>query len=61
MSTADFATMSQNQPLTFMVRQNGMSGGGYIFSTGNCIYTGMRLFRYELMMDVWRQEGNYEI
>jgi uroporphyrinogen decarboxylase len=39
--------------------QHGMPGGGYIFSTSNCIYTGMRLSRYELMLDVWRQEGNY--
>ncbi len=39
--------------------QNGMPGGGYIFSTSNCIYTGMRLSRYELMLDVWRREGNY--
>jgi uroporphyrinogen decarboxylase len=39
--------------------QHGMPGGGYIFSTSNCIYTGMRLARYELMLDVWRKEGNY--
>ena len=39
--------------------QSGMPGGGYIFSTSNCIYTGMRLERYELMLDVWRREGNY--
>jgi uroporphyrinogen decarboxylase len=39
--------------------QSGMPGGGYIFSTSNCIYTGMRLARYELMLDVWRTEGNY--
>jgi len=40
---------------------NGMPGGGYIFSTSNCIYTGMRLERYELMLDVWRKEGNYSV
>jgi uroporphyrinogen decarboxylase len=39
--------------------QHGMPGYGYIFSTSNCIYTGMRLARYELMLDVWRNEGNY--
>ncbi len=39
--------------------QHGMPGGGYIFSTSNCIYTGMPLERYELMLDVWRREGNY--
>ena len=39
--------------------KHGMPGGGYIFSTSNCVYTGMRLARYELMLDVWRREGNY--
>ena len=39
--------------------RNGMPNGGYIFSTSNCIYTGMRLERYKLILDVWRQEGNY--
>ena len=40
--------------------RHGMPGGGYIFSTSNCIYTGMRLSRYELMLDVWGREGNYK-
>jgi len=39
--------------------KHGMPGGGYIFSTSNCVYTGMRLARYELMHKVWREEGNY--
>jgi len=39
--------------------RHGMPGGGYIFSTSNCIYTGMDPARYELILDVWRQEGNY--
>ncbi len=39
--------------------QSGMPGGGYIFSTSNCIYTGMRLARYDMMLDIWRKEGNY--
>ena len=39
--------------------EQGMPGYGYIFSTSNCIYTGMRLARYELMLDVWRRLGNY--
>ncbi len=39
--------------------QHGMPGGGYVFGTSNCIYTGMRLARYEFMLDVWRREGNY--
>jgi uroporphyrinogen decarboxylase len=37
----------------------GMPGGGYIFSTSNCVYTGMALERYDLMLDIWRREGNY--
>jgi uroporphyrinogen decarboxylase len=39
--------------------QSGMPGGGYIFSTSNCVYTGMRLSRYEQILDIWRREGNY--
>ena len=39
---------------------SGMPGGGYVFSTSNCIYTGMPLSRYELMLDVWKREGNYD-
>jgi uroporphyrinogen decarboxylase len=39
--------------------EHGMPGGRYIFSTSNCVYTGMRLERYELILDVWREEGNY--
>jgi uroporphyrinogen decarboxylase len=37
----------------------GMPGGGYVFGTSNCIYTGMSLARYELMQSIWREEGNY--
>ncbi|MCD4751452.1 MAG: hypothetical protein K8R40_00080 [Anaerolineaceae bacterium] len=39
--------------------QNGMPGGGYIFSTSNCVYTGMPLEKYELMLEIWKQEGVY--
>jgi len=39
--------------------KHGMPGFGYIFSTSNCIYTGMDPKRYDLMLDVWREEGNY--
>ena len=38
--------------------ENGMPNGGYIFSTSNCVYTGMDLAKYELMLDVWKKEGN---
>jgi uroporphyrinogen decarboxylase len=39
--------------------KSGMPGYGYIYSTSNCIYTGMKLERYQLMLSVWRLEGNY--
>jgi len=39
--------------------RHGMPGGGFIFCTSNCVYTGMSLARYELILDVWRREGNY--
>ena len=38
---------------------HGMPGGGYIFCTSNCIYTGMKLARYEKILDLWREIGNY--
>lgn len=41
--------------------EHGMPSGGYIFSTSNCIYTGMRLSRYELILDMWRREGIYQL
>jgi uroporphyrinogen decarboxylase len=41
--------------------KHGMPGGGYIFSSSNCIYTGMPLRRYELMLEVWGIEGNYDV
>ena len=39
--------------------QHGMPGGGYVFGTSNCIYTGLPLSRYERMLEVWREEGWY--
>jgi uroporphyrinogen decarboxylase len=40
--------------------QNGMPGGGYIFSTSNCVYTGMPIERYELILKIWKDEGIYK-
>lgn len=40
--------------------KSGMPGGGYIFSTSNCVYTGMEMKKYELILDIWRKEGNYD-
>lgn len=48
------------QELARYALQHGMPGRGYICSTSNCIYTGMPLSKYELMLDVWREEGNYQ-
>jgi uroporphyrinogen decarboxylase len=39
--------------------EHGMPGGGYIFCTSNCIYTGMKLERYEKILGLWREIGNY--
>ena len=36
------------------------TGGGYIFSTSNCVYTGMPLKRYERMLELWKQYGVYK-
>jgi uroporphyrinogen decarboxylase len=37
--------------------EHGMKAPGYIFCTSNCVYTGMDLARYELILDVWRKHG----
>lgn len=40
--------------------REGMEGGfGYVFCTSNCVYTGMPLHRYEMMIDIWWREGKY--
>jgi uroporphyrinogen decarboxylase len=39
--------------------RQGMPGYSYIFSTSNCVYTGMELSRYELMNKIWYEEGVY--
>lgn len=39
--------------------RDGMPGGGFIFCTSNCAYTGLSLERYELMNRIWRNEGIY--
>lgn len=42
------------------LREGMAEGRGYIFSTSNCVYTGLFLERYELMMELWREYGSYE-
>ncbi len=39
--------------------RHGMPGGGYVFSTSNCAFTGLSLERYELMWKVWHDEAIY--
>lgn len=58
-ATLDSGTREEIEQTTRYALQHGMPGGGYIFSTSNCIYTGMPLANYEIMLDVWRAEGNY--
>ena len=57
------STIKQNQGLSWKQKKDypkhGIPGGGYIFSTSNCIYPGMDPKRYELILDVWRKESNY--
>jgi len=40
----------------------GMDDGknGFVFSTSNCVYTGLPLERYERMLEIWQNEGIYE-
>lgn len=42
------------------LREGMATGRGYIFSTSNCAYTGLPLERYEKMIDLWREYGNYD-
>ena len=40
--------------------REGMDGNyGFIFSTSNCVYTGMPLERYDLMQQIWEKEAIY--
>lgn len=43
------------------LREGMANGRGYIFCTSNCAYTGLALERYEMMMEIWRKYGNYDI
>lgn len=42
------------------LRQGMEAGKGYVFATSNCVYTGMPLQRYEMMLDIWKEYGNYD-
>ena len=41
------------------LREGMADGKGYIFSTSNCVYTGLPLERYERMWKLWREYGVY--
>jgi uroporphyrinogen decarboxylase len=58
-ATLDSGTEEEIAASVRYALRSGMPGGGYIFSTSNCIYTGMPLKNYELMLEIWRKEGNY--
>ncbi len=55
----DTGTVEEVKQSARYALQSGMPGYGYVFSTSNCVYTGMRLAQYETMLSVWREEGNY--
>lgn len=59
-SALDSGTEEEVRESARCALQHGMPGSGYILSTSNCVYTGMPLARYELMLDVWREQGNYQ-
>lgn len=42
------------------LREGMQNGGGYIFATSNCVYTGLPLSRYEMMLSIWEEYGNYD-
>lgn len=42
------------------LREGMERGRGYVFSTSNCAYTGLALERYEMMIGLWQQYGNYD-
>ena len=39
--------------------KSGKPGGGYIFCTSNCVFPGLPLDRYELMMSVYEKHKKY--
>jgi uroporphyrinogen decarboxylase len=39
------------------LREGKSDGKRYIFSTSNCVFTGLELERYELMNKIWLEEG----
>ena len=52
--------VQMRQDVLRALRQGMEAGKGYVFATSNCVYTGMALERYEMMLDIWREYGNYD-
>lgn len=38
---------------------HGKPGGGYVFSTSNCVFRGMPLKSYDLIHQIWREQRYY--
>jgi uroporphyrinogen decarboxylase len=53
----DSGTVEEAKESARYAIRHGKPGGGYIFSTSNCVYTGMDLSKYGAVLDVWREEG----
>ena len=58
-SMLDSGTPEEIEATTSYALESGMPGGGYIFSTSNCVYTGMPLSNYDIMLDVFHRKGVY--
>ncbi len=52
-------TLEEMEESVLYSLKHGMPGGGYIFSTSNCVYPGLALERYEHMLEIWKEHGNY--
>jgi len=53
-------TLEEAEADVLRALREGMPGYGYVFSTSNCVYTGLSLDRYERMMELYREHGQYE-
>lgn len=53
-------TLEEVEQSVMYALENGMPGGGYVFSSSNCVYPGLALERYEFMWDLWKTRGIYK-
>lgn len=54
----DTSTKAQVIRLARCALRIGLPGGGYVFSASDSVYTGMPLERDQLVLYIWREEGN---